>query len=216
MGLTTWKNAPHGPIRRTDVEIAKNYLSEGEITELNRIVSMYLDYAEDQARKKIDDATKDQENAEDKLKKPDNPGASEDQDKALQKLNEAKKKLEELLRQLGRPTHWHGRRVRALHPLAPDDSALLAAVSRGEFTLNGFRNRDLRAIFFPYPAKTLPEARRRSAWVSRQLRLLRAHSVIRKVAGTHRYLVTPAGRTVITAVLTALGTTVRQLTPVAA
>jgi hypothetical protein len=52
MGLTTWKNAPHGPIRRTDVEIAKNYLSEDEITELNRIVSMYLDYAEDQARKK--------------------------------------------------------------------------------------------------------------------------------------------------------------------
>jgi len=52
MGLTTWKNAPHGPIRRTDVEIAKNYLSEDEITELNRFVSMYLDYAEDQAHKK--------------------------------------------------------------------------------------------------------------------------------------------------------------------
>lgn len=52
MGLTTWKNAPRGPIRKTDVGIAKNYLSEPEITELNRIVSMYLDYAEDQARKK--------------------------------------------------------------------------------------------------------------------------------------------------------------------
>ncbi len=52
MGLTTWKNAPHGPIRRAEVDIAKNYLSEDEITELNRIVSMYLDYAEDQARKK--------------------------------------------------------------------------------------------------------------------------------------------------------------------
>lgn len=52
MGLTTWKNAPHGPIRRTDVEIAMNYLTEEEIAELNRIVSMYLDYAEDQARKK--------------------------------------------------------------------------------------------------------------------------------------------------------------------
>ncbi len=52
MGLTTWKNSPHGPIRRADVDIAKNYLSEDEITELNRIVSMYLDYAEDQARKK--------------------------------------------------------------------------------------------------------------------------------------------------------------------
>ena len=52
MGLTTWKNAPHGPIRRADVTIAKNYLNEQEIDELNRVVSMYLDYAEDQARRK--------------------------------------------------------------------------------------------------------------------------------------------------------------------
>jgi len=52
MGLTTWKNAPHGPIRKADVTIAKNYLSEQEIGELNRVVSMYLDYAEDQARRK--------------------------------------------------------------------------------------------------------------------------------------------------------------------
>lgn len=52
MGLTTWKNAPHGPIRRADVTVAKNYLSQEEITELNRIVTMYLDFAEDQARRK--------------------------------------------------------------------------------------------------------------------------------------------------------------------
>jgi hypothetical protein len=52
MGLTTWKNAPHGPIRKTDVTVAKNYLSQEEITELNRIVTMYLDFAEDQARRK--------------------------------------------------------------------------------------------------------------------------------------------------------------------
>ncbi|MBN1512398.1 MAG: virulence RhuM family protein [Phycisphaerae bacterium] len=51
MGLTTWKNAPHGPIRKADVSIAKNYLSEDEIRELNRVVTMYLDYAEDQARR---------------------------------------------------------------------------------------------------------------------------------------------------------------------
>jgi hypothetical protein len=51
MGLTTWKNAPHGPIRKSDVTVAKNYLSEPEITELNRVISMYLDYAEDQARR---------------------------------------------------------------------------------------------------------------------------------------------------------------------
>lgn len=51
-GLTTWKNAPHGPIRKADVAVAKNYLSQPEITELNRVVTMYLDFAEDQARRK--------------------------------------------------------------------------------------------------------------------------------------------------------------------
>ncbi len=51
MGLATWKNAPDGPIRRADVAVAKNYLREDELGELNRIVTMYLDYAEDQARR---------------------------------------------------------------------------------------------------------------------------------------------------------------------
>ena len=49
MGLETWKNAPNGAIRKTDVSIAKNYLNEDELNNLNRIVSMYLDYAEMQA-----------------------------------------------------------------------------------------------------------------------------------------------------------------------
>jgi hypothetical protein len=51
MGLTTWKNAPKGSIRKTDVGIAKNYLNEKELDGLNRIVTMYLDYAENQAGK---------------------------------------------------------------------------------------------------------------------------------------------------------------------
>lgn len=50
-GLTTWKNSPKGTIRKTDIGIAKNYLSEKELDGLNRIVTMYLDYAEMQARK---------------------------------------------------------------------------------------------------------------------------------------------------------------------
>lgn len=50
MGLTTWKNAPDGKILETDVTIAKNYLSQEEITELNNLVSMYLDYAERQVK----------------------------------------------------------------------------------------------------------------------------------------------------------------------
>ena len=50
MGLTIWKNAPDGKILETDVTIAKNYLSQEEITELNNLVSMYLDYAERQVK----------------------------------------------------------------------------------------------------------------------------------------------------------------------
>ncbi len=53
MGLTTWKNAPDGKIVKHDVSIAKNYLSKEELESLDRIVSMYLDYAEDQARRHI-------------------------------------------------------------------------------------------------------------------------------------------------------------------
>jgi hypothetical protein len=49
MGLTSWKNSPNGKIRKSDVAIAKNYLTEKELKPLNRIVTMYLDYAEDQA-----------------------------------------------------------------------------------------------------------------------------------------------------------------------
>lgn len=50
MGLTTWKNAPKGAIRKPDVSIAKNYLQKDELDGLNRIVTMYLDYAEMQAK----------------------------------------------------------------------------------------------------------------------------------------------------------------------
>ncbi|MDD3321340.1 MAG: virulence RhuM family protein [Paludibacter sp.] len=53
MGLTTWKNAPKGTIRKTDVGVAKNYLNEKEMDALNRIVTMYLDYAENQAKKSV-------------------------------------------------------------------------------------------------------------------------------------------------------------------
>ncbi|MEA3495449.1 MAG: RhuM family protein, partial [Bacteroidota bacterium] len=53
MGLTSWKTSPDGKIRKSDVSIAKNYLSEKELKPLNRIVTMYLDYAEHQAEKGI-------------------------------------------------------------------------------------------------------------------------------------------------------------------
>lgn len=53
MGLITWKNAPKGKVLKSDVSVAKNYLIEREIKELERIVSMYLDYAENQAARQV-------------------------------------------------------------------------------------------------------------------------------------------------------------------
>lgn len=53
MGLTTWKNAPSGKIVKSDVSMAKNYLTKNELEDLNQFVTMYLDYAERQARRHI-------------------------------------------------------------------------------------------------------------------------------------------------------------------
>jgi len=53
MGLTTWEKSPHGKIVRTDVSVAKNYLSEAELESLGRIVNAYLDLAEERAKKHI-------------------------------------------------------------------------------------------------------------------------------------------------------------------
>ena len=99
-------------------------------------------------------------------------------------------------------TEWKGRTVRALNLLGADDLRLLRTVAQGEFVLNGFRNRDVRAALFGSEVTEAAEAKRQSAAVTRQLRLLRAHGVIQKVVTTHRYQVTPKGREMIAAVTT--------------
>jgi len=53
MGLTTWQDAPDGKIKITDVSVVKNYLSEFELNQLNRMVSSYLDFAENMTQRKI-------------------------------------------------------------------------------------------------------------------------------------------------------------------
>lgn len=53
MGLTTWKDAPHGKIQKFDVSVAKNYLTEEEMAQLARLVNAYLDVAEDMAQRQI-------------------------------------------------------------------------------------------------------------------------------------------------------------------
>ena len=62
MGLTTWQDAPNGKIKKSDVTIAKNYLTENEMKQLNRMVTAYLDFAEDMALRKIPLTMEDWEN----------------------------------------------------------------------------------------------------------------------------------------------------------
>ena len=108
-----------------------------------------------------------------------------------------------------------GRRYRALNPWNESDAALLQAVSRGEYALNGLRNRDVRRQLWAKVGSTEQE-RRRAAAVTRQLRLLRAHGLLRKVNGTHRYVATTAGRKIVTALLAARQADIAQLTTIAA
>ena len=114
-----------------------------------------------------------------------------------------------------RPVVRDGRRHRALNPWSEKDAALLQAVSRGEYTINGLRNHDVRRQLWP-KAGTQTQERRRAAAVSRHLRLLRAHGLLRKVSGTHRYVLTEGGRKIITALLAARAADVEQLTALAA
>lgn len=94
-----------------------------------------------------------------------------------------------------------GRPARGLRPWAEPDLPLLEAVGRGEFHVNGFRNRDILPLLFPGGHDD--ERKKLSAKVTRLLRLLRAHNVIERLAGTHRYRVTTSGRRLIAAVVAA-------------
>jgi hypothetical protein len=106
-----------------------------------------------------------------------------------------------LLDPVSRPIARQGRRYRALRPIAPHDSRLLALLTDGRFHLQGFRNQDVRQHLFP-GSDTRPETRRRVVGrVTRLLRLLRAHRLIRKVSGTFYYRVTKRGQQVMATAL---------------
>lgn len=124
--------------------------------------------------------------------------------------------LQQLTASMEKRVRWHGQPVRALHPFYTEDLALLTAVGRGEFTINGLRNRDLQSLLFTSAPTGTTDARRRSASVSRKLRILRAHGIIQKLPHTHRYQITARGRLILNAVLSAQRTTTQQLTTLVA
>ena len=118
--------------------------------------------------------------------------------------------LSELTDKLCQRVEVNGRRHRGLCPFDPEDVQLLQAVSRGEFFISGFRNRDVRKSLYGETEDALAR-RRQSGRVSRKLAMLRAHGLIKKIPRTHRYLLTETGVKAITAILSARQASVSQL-----
>jgi len=122
----------------------------------------------------------------------------------------------ELVHPVCQPTRWKKQRVRALRPWSEPDQPLLQIIARGEFLVNGFRNRDLVAHLHPDGFSSDTDRCKAAARVTRLIRILRAHGIIRKVPHTHRYLLSPQGRKITTALIQTYNTTVAKLTEMAA
>ncbi len=117
---------------------------------------------------------------------------------------------------VARPVLDAGRRFRPLRLNEPGDLQLLETISRGEFATAGFRNRDLRQHLYGNVQALSPDAQHRlTARVTRQLRLLRAHRLIKKVPKTHRYQLTDRGRLLTAAVRATRDANLKQLLAVA-
>jgi hypothetical protein len=93
------------------------------------------------------------------------------------------------------------RRYRALRPINPQETRLITAVLRGEFHLQGVRNRDLREVLCPSPPNDSHHQRRAAAHTTRQLRSLRARGLIYRVRQTHYYRPTQKGQPVMNTAL---------------
>lgn len=124
--------------------------------------------------------------------------------------------LGEFTKDLCRPVRYQGKRIRALRLWDPHEIDVLKTISQGEFLITGLRNRDLVPVLFPHLSQAPKEHKRACAAISYRLRILRAHGILAKVPGTHRYLITNKGRAAITAILAANSATIEQLTEIAA
>ena len=120
-------------------------------------------------------------------------------------------RLHEILGPIEKRQRWKERPVRALHPFSPEDGTLLEIVSRGESMIGGICNRGVRDALFASPALNPREVKRRSALVSRKLRLLRAHGILHKIKGRNLYQISESGRIILTTFLIARQASAKQL-----
>jgi hypothetical protein len=105
------------------------------------------------------------------------------------------------LDRLHRPARFRNRRRRPLNVLSAAEQRLFFAVLQGDHRLNGFRNADVARHLYAKPAANLKERRRRTARVSRQLQLLRAHGLIAPVPHSYRYQITRRGEDLMNAAI---------------
>jgi hypothetical protein len=112
------------------------------------------------------------------------------------------KTIAELVSPICKANKLNNKRVRALRPWEEKDKLLLKTVNNGDYILAGFRNRDLFAVFYPNTKKISQiQKKQRKARITRQIRILRGHGIVKKVPHSHRYLVTSKGRRIISAIL---------------
>ena len=108
------------------------------------------------------------------------------------------------------------RYVRGLNPLKAEDANLLAAISDPKWMVQGLRNRAVLTALYSEPAQDDKERRRRSSRIIRLLRIMRAHGLLEKIPGTHRYQMAPEPRTKIQNLLALGNANADQLTSNAA
>lgn len=109
--------------------------------------------------------------------------------------------IKQVLDPVSKSKTQNGRRYRPLRPVSPEEAAVFEVLRQGEFLLQGFRNKDLRARLFPQTSATETDRRKASGRITRLLRLLRAHRLVAKVGRTRYYRVTKRGNHVMTTVL---------------
>lgn len=130
---------------------------------------------------------------------------------------EVEQKLKEAVSDSCNKVKKEGKMYRGLNPWDNEDYRLLTFLAKGENTICGFRNKDIRLYLYPETAKMMPEEQRRySARISRRIKLLRIHGLVKKVAKENRYMLTSKGRNFVTGLINASNIDIKRLTDFAA
>ena len=122
--------------------------------------------------------------------------------------------LFKLINSFSNPVIKDGKRTRGVNPIGKD-SEILEAISGGGFHINGFRNKDIRAILYPNSVEK-DDVKKDSRRITRYFKILRVHGIIKKVPRTHRYLLTNKGIKLISALTATKRVKINEIVKLAA